>query len=100
MSSFLACVLTVGIVALLPFVAAASQDATVESDSIFVFSADDYALFPDANRILFRGNDDLLLEAQVAPDVRAFSNLYEAVQKVFTVAAGDDCPADNQRPEQ
>ena len=56
-------------------------------------------MVPDGDRV-FIGDKDLVLEAQVAPDVRVFSNMHAATQRVFTPQEGDDCPADDDEPSE
>ena len=52
-------------------------------DSSFVFGPDDYALFPDGDRVILIGGRDLVFETQVAPDVRIYSNLNNVTRQVF-----------------
>ena len=56
-------------------------------DSSFVFGPDDYALFPDGDSVT--GTTDPLLEVQVAPDVRIFSNLDSVTRRVFERSDGE-----------
>ena len=59
----------------------------------FVFGRDDYVLLPDGDRV-FLGDKALVFEAQVAPDVRLFSNMHAATERVLGMQTGDNCPND------
>ena len=59
--------------------------AEEEAAAPFLFGASDYVVFPDGGRVFSLGQDGLRFEAQIAPDVRIFSNLYAATQNVFDV---------------
>lgn len=61
----------------------------------FVFGEDDYVLFPDGDHVLV-GDKELVLEAQVAPNIRVFSNVHAATTEVFRVKDGDVCPEDDK----
>ena len=100
--------LSIGIVATLPSVSIAGDDPPSNTQGIvfsnddypaFVFQEDDYVLFPDGDR-LFVGDKDLVLEAQVAPDLRFFSNMDAATERVFGVHEKSDCPKDNKPLDQ
>ena len=77
-----------------------SATEETSSSSAFVFGADDYVLFPDGDRVLLAGNKDLLVEAQVATDIRVASNLYDTAKDVLTPHEGNDCPHNDKPPAQ
>ena len=65
----------------------------------FVFDADDYVLFPDGDRV-FVGDQALVMEAQVAPDIRLFSNMHAATEDIFALQERDECPDDGKPLEE